>query len=100
MKWTCLPGEDKGETREKRERDRVLCCSITLKPMGIVLSHAYADVNMHRKKKRKGKWLTRFLFMRNASRAGVNSVCHSLEGKAIDAALTICCLIMTDCNAV
>lgn len=42
------------------------------------------------------KWLTRFLFMQNAFCAGVNNVCHLLEAKAIDAALSICCLIMAD----
>lgn len=35
------------------------------------------------------KWLTRFLFMQNASCTAVNSVCHLLEGEAIDAALSI-----------
>lgn len=34
--------------------------------------------------------------MRNASCTGVNSVCQLLEGKAIDAALSICHLIMPD----
>ncbi len=38
----------------------------------------------------------RFLFTRNASCTGVNSVCQLLEGKAIDAALSICHLIMLD----
>lgn len=34
--------------------------------------------------------------MQNAFCAGVNNVCHLLEAKAIDAALSICCLIMAD----
>lgn len=35
------------------------------------------------------KWLTRFLFMQKASCTAVNSVCHLLEGEAIDAALSV-----------
>lgn len=38
--------------------------------------------------------------MRNASCTGVNSVCQLLEAKAIDAALSICHLIMPDSVAV
>lgn len=49
-----------------------------------------ADVNMQRKKTQ----LTRFLFMHNASCTGVNSVCQLPEGEVIDAALSICHLIM------
>lgn len=37
--------------------------------------------------------------MRNTSCTGVNSGCQLLEGKAIDAALSICHPIMPDCNS-
>lgn len=40
------------------------------------------------------KCLTRFLFMPNASWTGINRVCQLLEGKAIDAVLSICHLII------
>lgn len=45
------------------------------------------------------KCLTRFLFMQNASWTGINRVCQLLEGKAIDAVLSICHLIIQDYTA-